>query len=77
MSNKTSETMCAEAIIRQIEKQVSKGCVEGVMFDSCVMCDSSNNLIRTITVPATHISISGSGVRWKAYGTNTTGKARK
>lgn len=78
MSSKTSEITCAEAIIRQIEKQVRKGRVEGVLFDSCVTCDSSDNLIRTITVPATHISVSGSGVRWKAYGHSVNGeKARK
>lgn len=78
MSDKKTETTCAEAIIRQIEKQQRKGRVEGVLFDSCVSCDISGNLARIIVVPSTHVSVSGSGVRWKAYGHAGSGeKARK
>lgn len=64
----TEDTKCVEAIIRQIEKQQRKGYVAGVLFDSCLICDSSDNLIQKISVPSTYVRVSGSGVSWKAYG---------
>lgn len=70
MSNTES---CAAEIIRQIEKSVRKGCVEGVVFSACLDCDTTVK----ITVPSTHIRVSGSGVRWKTYGSGSATKTRK
>jgi hypothetical protein len=72
----TTET-CKEAIIRDIEKQLRKGHVEGVMFHPCMSCEDVTITTNTVTVPNTRVSVFGSGVRWKSYGGGSGGKARK
>lgn len=62
---KTSELSCGDKIIRQIEKQLRKGHVEGVLFDSCLSCEDA---MRRISMSAAHVQVYGSGVRWKSYG---------
>jgi hypothetical protein len=69
---------CREMIIRQIEKQRGKGCVDGVLFSPCVNCEDYSTLTSTIYVSATHVTGFGSGVSWKTYGSgDTVFKARK
>jgi hypothetical protein len=78
MSKTDSSEMCKEKIIRQIEKQRGKGCVEGVLFSPCDSCDDYSTLTSTIYVSATHVTGFGSGVHWKTYGGgDTVFKARK
>ena len=78
MSAKTDTTvMCKEAIIHEIEKQLRKGYVEGVMFHPCMSCEDTAITSHTITVPNTRVSVFGSGVRWKSYGVSGGSKARK
>ena len=62
----TGEDACREEVIRQIERGLRKGYVEGVVFNSCVNCDSGLR----IAVPSAHVSVSGSSVRWKSYGSS-------
>ncbi len=74
----STETACKDEIIRHIEKAQRKGCVEGILFNPCIATDTNETLVKLITVPSTHISVSGSGVRWKMYGhAGSSEKARK
>jgi hypothetical protein len=67
-SNMTTNAMdsCKAEIIHQIEKSLRKGLVEGILFNPCSDCKDMMQI--KISVPLTHISISGSGVKWKAQG---------
>jgi hypothetical protein len=72
----TTET-CKAEIIREIERQMRKGRIEGVSFHPCMSCEGPAITENTITVPMTRVSIFGSGVRWKAYSSGSTSKIRK
>ena len=71
--SKTAADACREEVIRQIERSLRKGHVEGVVFNSCVACDSG---IR-ITLPTVHVTVLSSSVRWKSYGGSGGEKVRK
>jgi hypothetical protein len=75
MSKHKTDDVCKEEIVRQIEKHMSKGLTEGMMFHPCANCEDYTVL--TISVPMTNISNFSSGVRWKAYGHGMAGKMRK
>ena len=65
---------CKAEIIGQIEKNLHRGLIEGVIFNPCVDCKDMIQI--KISVPATRISVSGSGVKWKTYG-DASSKLRK
>jgi len=65
MSKTTPDVSCSDKIIHQIEKQLRKGHVEGVLFDSCLACEDGRI---KISVSAAHVQVYGSGVRWKSFG---------
>lgn len=67
---------CVKEVIRQIEKSLHKGHVEGVIFNSCITSIDDTELIK-LTVPLTRVSVSGSGARWKSYGSGSESKIRK
>lgn len=71
--SKSEAEACRDEIIRQIERSLRKGHVEGMVVNSCVACDSG---IR-ITLPAARVTILSSSVQWKSYGGVSGEKIRK